>query len=98
VYPALSPRISRAAAGAVGVLATARPAPGTSPEAQVEVLQGSATRLASRLVATRTSTGLIQWSGVLRLGELPPGDYTLRLTASDPSGLVTRQAQLAIEP
>jgi VWFA-related protein len=98
VYPALSPRISRAAAGAVGVLATARPAPGTSPEAQVEVLQGGATRLTARLVATRTSTGLVQWSGVLRLGELPPGDYTLRLAASDPSGLVTRQAQLVIEP
>lgn len=101
VYPNLGQPLQKAKAKEMALLLTVYTARGekAAPKLTIEIDQGTRALARGALdLPAPDETGRIQYASTIPTDKLPPGDYQLRVTASDAHGTATRVERFTIQP
>lgn len=100
IYPNLGEPVLKSESKDLPFLLTLYAAPGEqSPKVTLEIAQGARTLARAPLtLPAPDAAGRIQFASSFPIDKLPPGDYDLRVTATDARGSTTRNEHFTIKP
>lgn len=101
LYPNLGEPVRKSAAKEMALLLTVYTSPGSkaAPKLTIEVAQGGRSLGKFPLdLPAPDAAGRIQYASSIPTEKLRPGDYELRVTASDAAGSATRSEHFTIQP
>lgn len=95
---AVTPRLDNAARGELGFYFVAYAPPGTRPSVTAEILSDGKILARSNLELVEIQAGIFPYFGMIPLKKLAPGDYELRIVASEGGAAAEQRAGFQVQP